>query len=80
MVKIRLARHGRKKLPIYSIVAADSRCPRSGRYLEKLGVYAPTGKEILFNLKNEAIRAWVDRGAQMSDTVNSLLKKHKIQY
>ena len=81
MVVIRMARGGRVHKPIYTIVAANSRHPRDGRFLEKLGQYDPNGKEdkVLNNLKTDRIAAWVDKGAVLSDTVKSLLKKSKIE-
>ena len=78
MLKIRLARGGRVHRPIYTIVATDSRNPRDGRYLEKLGKYDPNGKEMLTNLNVEGIQAWVKKGAGLSDTVRTLLKKNSI--
>ena len=78
MVKIRLARQGRKKLPIYKIVAANSRARRDGRFIESLGQYRPTeetGKVVL----NEArIMYWLKTGAQPTDTVRSLLSHEGI--
>ena len=81
MLKIRLARGGRVHMPIYTIVATDSRNPRDGRFLEKLGQYAPQDKnnEVLKAVKAERISHWVSKGAHMSTTVKSLLKKHKIE-
>jgi len=83
MIKIRMARGGRKKKPVYTIVAADSRDPRDGKFLEKLGQYNPLTSDetkTLVNLKTDKISAWVKQGATMSDTVKSLLKRHKVQY
>ncbi len=74
---------GRKKKPVYKIVASDARSPRDGRYLEALGIYDPNAKEdtnVLFNMKNESLKKWVSQGAHMTDTVKSLLKKHNIEY
>ncbi|MBT3983134.1 MAG: 30S ribosomal protein S16 [Bacteriovoracaceae bacterium] len=79
MIKIRLARGGRKKMPIYTIVAADSRKARDGRFLEKLGQYNPAREELLSDVKSEAIKKWVEKGAQMSDTVRTLLKRSKVE-
>ncbi len=70
MVVIRLTRKGRKKVPFYRIVAADSRMPRDGRFLENLGTYDPIKKEVKMNL--ERIEHWVKVGAKMSDTVAKL--------
>ena len=73
MVVIRLTRKGRKKVPFYRIVAADSRMPRDGRFLENLGTYDPIRKEVKMNL--ERIDYWMKVGAKMSDTVARLHKK-----
>jgi len=74
-VKIRLARYGAKKNPIYRIVASDSRSPRDGRFLDSLGTYDPSNKISGVNLDVEGIRAWISKGAQVSDTVRKLLKQ-----
>jgi small subunit ribosomal protein S16 len=79
MVRIRLAKGGRNKRPIFTIVAADMRSPRDGRFLEKLGQYNPNSTELLKQVNVEAIAKWMKNGACMSDTVKSLLKKQKIQ-
>ena len=76
MVKIRMSRAGRVKVPVYHIVAADARYARDGRFLEKLGVYTPKAKIVLTNVKYDAIQKWVDKGAQVSDTVRTVLKKY----
>lgn len=78
MIKIRMTRGGRIKRPVYTIVATDSRCPRDGRFLEKLGQYDPLQPDVLKQVKVEAIGKWLKQGAHLSDTVKSLLKKHKI--
>ncbi len=76
MVKVRLFRTGAKKRPSYRIVAVDSRKPRQGRVLEFLGTYEPCkGGSIV--LRQEALDRWVNKGAQVSDTVSSLLRKQK---
>ena len=74
MVKIRLARGGRKKRPFYRIVAADSRMKRDGRFLEVVGFYNPiaTPKELKIN--TERVEHWIGEGAQMSQTVANLMK------
>jgi small subunit ribosomal protein S16 len=74
-VKIRLARYGAKKKPFYRVVAADSRFPRDGRFLDVLGTYDPMNKEKGINLNLEGIRQWIARGAEMSDTVRRIMKK-----
>lgn len=79
MVKIRLQRGGRTHSPVYTIVAANSRAARNGKFLEKLGQYDPNSKDILSNVKIESVQAWIGKGAQLSDTVRSLFKKHGIK-
>jgi small subunit ribosomal protein S16 len=74
MVKIRLARKGRKKRPFYRVVAADSRAPRDGRFIEILGTYNPMTSPSTVTLKRERIDYWLSVGAQPSDTVKRLLK------
>ena len=79
MIKIRLTRKGRVHRPVYSIVAIDSRSARDGRFLENLGQYNPSEDEVLKDVKAERIAAWIDKGAVLSDTVKSLLKKNNIR-
>lgn len=79
MVKIRLARGGRTHRPVYTIVAINSRAPRDGEFLEKLGQYDPKASETLKSVNVEAINAWIKKGAQVSDTVRSLLKNNNIE-
>ncbi|MCR9203526.1 MAG: 30S ribosomal protein S16 [Halobacteriovoraceae bacterium] len=81
MVVIRLQRGGRTHSPVYTIVAADKRNARNGRFLERLGQYDPNPHdgEVLKNIKAEEIKAWLDKGAVLSDTVKSLLKNAKVQ-
>jgi small subunit ribosomal protein S16 len=74
-VKIRLARAGRKKVCRYRIVAADSRAPRDGRFLENLGTYNPQADPKEFSFKVERMAYWLDSGAQPSQTVKNLLKQ-----
>ncbi len=75
MVKIRLARHGAKKRPFYRIVAADSRAPRNGRFLERLGSYDPTQEPALIEIKQDKLAKWLKNGAQPTGTVARLIKK-----
>ncbi len=75
MVKIRLARHGAKKRPFYRIVAADSRSPRDGRFLERLGSYDPTQDPALIEIKQDRLAEWLKNGAQPTETVARLIKK-----
>lgn len=76
-MKIRLARGGSKKRPFYSIVAADSRMPRDGRFLEKLGTYnplLPKDSEHRVKMDLERVQAWLDHGAQPTDRVRRMLE------
>ncbi len=74
-VKLRLKRMGAKKAPFYRVVAADARSPRDGRFIEELGYYNPKTEPATVSLKEEAILAWLNNGAQPTDTVRSLLSK-----
>lgn len=76
-MKIRLARGGTKKRPFYRIVAADSRMPRDGRYIEKLGTYnplLPKDSEDRVKMDVDAVKAWLDKGAQPTDRVSRMLE------
>ena len=76
-MKIRLARGGSKKRPHYSIVAADSRMPRDGRFIEKLGTYnplLPTDSEDRVKMDIDKVKAWLDKGAQPTDRVSRFLE------
>lgn len=75
-VKIRLTRMGAKKHPFYRIVVADSRSPRDGRFLEIVGNYDPTKDPAVVNVDEEKALKWLQKGAQPTDTVRSLLR-HK---
>ena len=77
MVKIRLFRAGAKKRPKYRIVAVDSRTKRSGRVLEFLGTYDPLAPGTKLSLKRQAFDAWVGKGARVSDSVASLIRKRR---
>ena len=74
-VSIRLRRAGRKKVPMYRIVIADSRMPRDGKFIEVIGQYAPRTGDKAVTLDAERANYWLDNGAQPSDTVRSLLRK-----
>jgi len=78
MVIIRLARGGAKKNPFYSVVVADSRNRRDGRFIERVGFYSPLGKEGQENLRLDTARIqyWRDNGAQLSDCVARLVKEN----
>lgn len=73
-VRIRLARRGRKKLPLYDVVVADSRAPRDGRFIEKIGSYNPHTSPATIKLDEDAALRWIMSGAQPSDTVRQMLK------
>ncbi|MCY4524284.1 MAG: 30S ribosomal protein S16 [Halobacteriovoraceae bacterium] len=77
MVVIRLARGGRPKRPVYTVVAADSRRARDGRFLAKLGQYNPHGNPFLMGIKMDEINQYLQKGARISHTVRTLLKKDK---
>lgn len=75
MVRIRLRRTGRKKTPTYRIVVADSQSPRDGRFIEIIGQYVPRQGNTAINLDTARANYWLDKGAQPSDTVRSLLRR-----
>lgn len=75
-VKLRLKRMGAKAKPFYRIVAADSRSPRDGRFIETVGTYNPVGKEAeQLKIDDEKAIKWLNNGAQPTDTVRNLLSK-----
>ncbi|MEJ6404001.1 30S ribosomal protein S16 [Yoonia sp. 2307UL14-13] len=76
-MKIRLARGGSKKRPFYAIVAADSRMPRDGRFIEKLGTYnpmLPKDSEDRVKMNMDRVKYWLDEGAQPTDRVSRMLE------
>ena len=75
MVTLRLKREGTKDRPYYRVVATDSRSRRDGRFIEAVGTYDPMRTEDNYKLDLDKIDGWVANGAQMSDTVRSLIKK-----
>jgi len=77
-VKLRLLRMGAKKAPFYRIVAADSRAPRDGHFIELLGTYDPRTNPAKVTIKEEEVLKWLNNGAQPSDTVKNLLSKEGI--
>lgn len=77
MVKLRLARAGAKKRPFYRIVVADCRSPRDGRFIEQIGVYDPKQDPEQFKIKEDRLEYWLGVGAQASETVSRLFKKHR---
>lgn len=72
-VKLRLRRIGRKKIPVFSIVATDSRNARDGRYIEDIGRYYPLREPAEVQIDEDRALYWLDNGAQPSDTVRSIL-------
>lgn len=81
MVIIRLARGGTNKRPFYHVVVTDSRSPRDGRYVERLGLFNPiaAGKEVRLRLELERIQYWVGKGAQLSPRVAKLIQDFQKQ-
>ena len=79
MLTIRLARSGAKKRPFFHVSVADSRMPRDGRFVERVGYYNPiaSGQEVRLELDVERIDYWIGKGAQPSDRVLNLLKQNK---
>lgn len=79
MVTIRLARSGAKKRPFYHLTVADSRNPRDGRFIERVGFFNPLakGQEEQLRINLERVEYWVAKGAQMSDRVAKLVKEAK---
>lgn len=79
-VKIRLARHGKKAAPFYHIVAADSRAPRDGKFIEKLGTYNPITNPATIELNFERALDWLMKGAQPTDTCRAILSYKGVLY
>jgi small subunit ribosomal protein S16 len=75
MVKIRLQRFGKKKAPFYHIVVADSKSPRDGRIIEKIGTYDPMTNPKSIVLDKEKVEKWIKNGAKPTDTVKALIEK-----
>lgn len=80
MVKIRLNRQGAKKRPFYQIIVTDSRNARNGRFIEKLGFFNPIEpeKNKSVSINTNRVNYWINNGAQLSNRVNSLMKKLKV--
>lgn len=79
-VKLRLVRMGKKKQPTYRVVAADSRSPRDGRFLEIVGTYAPRGRSLadpdaVVEIDNQKAIKWLSQGATPTERVEKLLKQ-----
>lgn len=77
-VRLRLRRLGRKKLPIFAVVAADARAPRDGRFVEDLGRYYPLHEPATVELKTDRVLYWLERGAQPTETVESILRREGV--
>lgn len=77
-VKLRLKRMGSKQKPFYRIVAADSRFPRDGRFIETVGTYNPVAKPAEIKINKEVAIKWLNNGAEPTDTVKTLLKNEGI--
>lgn len=78
-VSIRLQRRGTTHRPFYHIVAADSRAPRDGRYIERLGHYDPKQEPSVIEIKEDRLQHWFKAGAQLSDTTKRLANIKKIE-
>ena len=74
MVKIRLQREGKKRAPFYHIVVADSKSPRDGKIIEKIGTYNPMTKPSTIVLDNAKVEQWIKNGAKPTDTVKKLIE------
>jgi len=79
-VKMRLARHGRKRYAYYHIVVADSRAPRDGRYIERIGSYNPNTNPATIDLDFDKAYDWLMKGAQPTDTVRAILSYKGVLY
>lgn len=79
-VKLRLQRKGRKKAPFYHIVVADSRSPRDGRFIEKIGTYNPMTKPATIDIDRDLAYEWLTKGAQPTPTVNAILRFKGVLY
>ena len=78
-VKMRLKRMGKKRNPIYRVVIADARSPRDGRNIDEVGFYDPNQEPAVVKFDEEAAKAWLNKGAQPTDTVARLLKNDGIE-
>ena len=76
--KIRLARVGSKKNPIYRVVVADSRSPRDGKFIEIVGRYNPQTQPSTIELDEAKVKDWISKGAQPTDSVRKLMKAQGI--
>ena len=78
MIKLRLRRMGAKKRPSYRIVAADSRSPRDGRFIESVGIYDPITDPATIRLDEDRVRHWLGVGAQPTETVAAIFRRHNL--
>ena len=78
-VKMRLKRMGKKRNPIYRVVIEDARSPRDGRNIDEVGFYDPNQEPAVVKFDEEAAKAWLNKGAQPTDTVARLLKNAGIE-
>ena len=78
--RIRLQRHGKKGKPFFHLVAADSRAKRDGKFIEKLGTYNPTANPAIIDINFENTLAWVQNGAEMSNTARAILSYKGVLY
>src|ERR1019366_4956769 len=79
-VKLRLQRHGRGKRPFYHIVATDSRSPRDGKFIERLGDYNPLTKPATIHLDVDKAVNWIQQGAEVTDTLKAIFKYKGVLY
>lgn len=79
-VKLRLSRDGRRKVPYYSIVIADSRSPRDGKYIEQIGIYNPQTIPATIEIDSDKALKWLEKGAQPTETLYAILKYKGILY
>lgn len=77
-VKIRMTRMGAKKKPFYRLVVADSRAPRDGKFIEQIGYYNPVAEPAQIKIDEEKAVKWLNNGAQPTETVKALFKKHGV--
>jgi len=79
-VKIRLQRHGKKGKPFYHVVVADSRAPRDGKFIERIGSYNPNTNPATIDLNFDKALDWLDKGAQPTDTTRAILSYKGVLY
>ncbi|MDW8418849.1 MAG: 30S ribosomal protein S16 [Chitinophagales bacterium] len=79
-VRLRLQRHGRSRRPYYHIVAADSRAPRDGKYIERIGDYNPLTRPATIHIDVDRALDWLNKGAEPTDTVKAILKYKGVLY